>query len=51
MYISDPDKRGLDGPYLISYARNGKYRLSLEDGTPVNDGKDILEKQLVKVET
>ena len=50
MYFSDPDKRGLDGPYFISYARNGKYRLSLEDGTRVNDGKDVLEEQLVAAE-
>ncbi len=45
-------ERAPQGPYLISAARPeaAKYRLSLEDGTPVNNGKEVDGNDLKRAE-
>jgi hypothetical protein len=43
IWLKVEGERGLRGPYVISSAKpdEGKYRLSLEDGTAVNNGEEV----------
>jgi hypothetical protein len=43
IWLKVEGERGLRGPYVISFAKpeEGKYRLTLEDGTVVNNGEEV----------